>query len=308
MKTIFWMILGFYSVSILADDKILNVHGFIDPQIQVTSNHILKQGFVLNDSALILSKEISSATFQLDLPFSGGPLAFNSLKSQAYVGYAHSDRLSWKLGKFDAPIGVESNKATQIEFTRQGLTYSLLPTSLTGATIQYSFEPSISLAVIVADPRNSGVLSGGSYDLGGRLDLSTNTKKFWIAGMYNADSNIGTIFDFGATLNFSESKLDLGFSYFITAPLNYGSVIAKWIASVSTAVDLGARLEFSNAALTRSASVSGHGNTVQATIGPQWRLTDELKMKIDYSPGRSALDGESSRTTHTVNLACVFGT
>lgn len=314
-----------FSSSLFASEDI-KVGAFVDTQFQLTNSRSTTPGFVLNDAAVYFSHQTETVEFMVDLPFRGAfydyaldttstpnslttsstsnnNFRFASEKAQAYVAYYYN-ALKITAGQFDTIFGYELNDTNDIFFTEQGLVFNnALPVTHLGLLLTYSFMPMLEAKFLVSNPDGQGELNNKDPEFGIQIAGSSDLLRYAAGFLVNtdgADTNrlldivLGKTFfdkldiDFEFDYNKKDSVPDKGYSFMLHNVYNICDTLA-----------VGIRGEY----LYKLVNYQD----IQVTAGIAKKITDNFKMKLDYSAKQSKLtNGASYDRTQGVNLAALY--
>jgi hypothetical protein len=286
-------------------------------------------GFVVREGAVYVGKKFGEWQVFGDFAF-GQKFNQNGtlLVSQAFVSTSMDNGLSWKLGKFDGLFGAYAGTVDSWTYrlTDKGLLQGYSPTSHTGWAGSYSLSDMLKVTALVAndsDTKTSDFNGTRNADLGVVVNADLDAVKADVGALFTtghgagSDSKLGYLvtanvhgsfsgFDLGVygLLNKNDkkdAKTDFGFG------VNVGHDLTSKLA-------LNVRGEYLN---TKSASIiypgedinnvaeiAGLKNAMLGTVGAQWKFSNSVVGKLDYSylkaDSASKFEPES-----TVNAAIV---
>ncbi|NBV51909.1 hypothetical protein EBR78_11920, partial [bacterium] len=270
------------------------------------------------DAAVYLTKELGRGKMMVDIPVSyradnvavnaGFATAFRSFntKAQAYVSWGYDFGLSWQLGRFDSPFLNEANDTVGLNaYTTQGILFGALPRMHNGLMLTYGQGPVTVMGIASrADGRVTAkgseenaewaVLGKYTHDMmyvgaglylhkpttethqlievmaGTKMgDLSVDAQAiFTKAAAAGAESGIGL----GASINYAWDKM---WSFGIRP--NYLSKVTANNADLGALAGLGS----DSATVWHRATTSG--SQFQVTVGPEAKMTDEFRMRANYT-------------------------
>jgi len=306
-----------------AADTNLKVGGFVDGQYYGTNNSLSTEGFVVNDGALYMQKDMDNGGFHLDLPFSsnlingvlgGNNFNFATNKAQAYVDYKYGMGVKWRLGQFDKLYGAESNDTVDLHFTRQGLLYNQenLRTH-TGLSIGYEMDK-FSIMALAADTNGSNTnLGGGKMDWG--VVLAFAPEQFHVsAGWLMRQSAAGDkthLYDIiaGTTMGGLEANLEFAMSKPPVGDSGIG-IMAEGIYGVTDMISGGVRFDYTSKLDQTGIATGTQFNDIGVTVGPQFAMTKDLRVKADYTFTSMSVTptvaGVDATKKHEYALAAVY--
>lgn len=295
------------------DEGKLNVHGFVDGGWYNDSGVPTNQGFLVRDGAIFVDKSLAGGSVTIALPLRSA--VNNSLGSgavrrefgfdleargQAYIAYKYDNGAFWKLGKFDKLFGVESNFTDSVRFTTQGLLYTFFaPRTHTGMLAGYRLAEMFDIQLYAA--HTNGVLSadgfGSASGVGTTFGASSNRYDF--GGQVGARTDdLQLLFGYrmkkDAQANATESLLDV-IGGFKLGPIHYNAgfdlgnyaeaarkssvgLLGLVAYDISSALAAGVRFEY----ITNMGGIDG-GKGLLLTVGPQYRMNENITFKADYS-------------------------
>lgn len=218
--------------------------------------------------------------------------------SQAYVTWKYENGFSWKLGQWHSIYGYESVHSTDIRFSSQGMLYAAVPVSHTGLYAGYDFSDMLGLGLVVANPADTNFMANqGNPDFGAKI----STK------MDNLKASVGALFSrpVGGTKNFlldviagtSFDKLSVDVNFLFSKPtggssgIGIGGILGYGLTDV---VDAGLRVEY-----VKDLVVAG--KMLGLTVGPQFKMTSDFTVKLDYSMAKPT----GGTASHGVAVAAV---
>ena len=316
-----------------AEEPLLKVSGFVDPQLQMTSNvNTISRGFVLNDGALYFDGKIKDVDYKVDIPFRtiyalGPDFAVGTTRAQAYVAQKYSNGLRWKFGQFDTTFGFESNDTADIAFSRQGIVYNYTdPFVHTGLMLGYDLSKELAFNFYFTNPNDSGVLNKNGFQYGAQLLYTGSMLRGSFGGLTNLDApsqmmNVYYDVTAGATLGALALDGEVSYNKSLTAtPASYGYLLQA-LVTANDQLSFGVRGEmvsYRSQAVTPAPSASTSTlfpstigpslfKQVLVYVGPQYALTSAVKLKFDYTFQQATLvDGATATTEHGMNLAMVY--
>jgi hypothetical protein len=312
----------------LADDTPLTVGGFVDGQLQASSEADMQHGFLVNDGAIYISKSAGGASFLVDLPLRLAQSALpnvevGTLKPQAYVAYQHSNGFRWKLGQFDTSYGLESNDSVAVAFTRQGNVYNFTdPFVHTGLQLGYDVSSRVGINLLLGSPADTGTL-GASKRLQSGLQVAvTGDTRFAVGGLvtaYPGLDDFGLYADITAGITSGKLAVDIEANWqkrpLDTTPTGAKvkdgiAALVQAIYSATDKVSAGIRAEYiTNISRRdpRAPVLSGYiKSQVLVFVGPQYRITPDLQLKADYSLQMDDNYVGGSDTIHGAQAAAVY--
>jgi len=287
-----------------------HVGAFVDPQFQwnsVATTFNTTGGFKLGDAALRVGHEDKDSSAELDLapivtagftnPTTGVTYLQAGLvnfKGQAYVAHKYSMGVSWKLGVFDTPFGMESNWSDQAWAATTGQVYSLLPASFVGAMVSYS-SGAFTASILGANTRGTTIWGTTSPDLGIQLKYGTEGLNAKVGFLYNSAAASGYLIDVGVGFKSGSFKGEVGFDMTNPATVSKMGIFVQPTFMFTDMVGAGLRAEY--------VVPSTGASIIQATIGPDFVMSKALKVRPQYTFTSSS---PASTTTHSAVLSAVY--
>lgn len=302
------------AVSWLAVPAFAGIGGFVDAQVggggAQSTGDFKNPNSQIADAAVYLTKELGRGKLMVDIPFSyradniaanaGFASAFRSFntKAQAYVSWGYDFGLNWQLGRFDSPFLNEANDTVGLSaYTTQGILFSALPRMHNGLMLTYGNGP---LTVMGVASRRDGVVTAKTSQENlewGVLGKYTHDMMYVGAGLYlhkpttethqlievMAGTKMGdlsvdaqAIFTKAAAAN-AESGLGLG------ASINYAwdkmwsiGIRPNYLSKVNS-------LGEANTLTGTWHTAAGAHSQFQVTVGPEAKMTDEFRMRANYT-------------------------
>jgi len=312
-----------------ATDTSLKLGGFVDAQVQSSTNPGLARGFLVNDGALYLSTGSSNLEAMLDLPFrlvnaGSGSFEFATLKTQAYVASKYSNGLRWKLGQFDTSYGFEANDTVNVVFTRQGSVKSFTdPFVHAGFQLGYDITNNFAINALIGAPSDTGTLRDGSNpEFGLQAVLKGDFRMSAGALISKAAANQELNYYIDTTIGITAGALA------IDAELNYqeregqttpdkkselagatGSLL-QFLYAFNDMSSFGVRGEYITHVAKRDSRATMAQNYLDEQylifIGPQFNVTNNMKMKVDYSYQHDEEYTGSKQNAHGLQAALVY--
>lgn len=297
------------------------VSGFVDAQIFTATGPKSSPDFKVNDGALYLQHAMGNAKVVVDLPFSWSPTPVNNLitnnfmfaqgKAQAYVYYKYDLGLYWMLGQFDATFGYEKKDTKDVVFSNQGRLYSFLPVTNTGFLLGYAVMDSLDVKAFVANAYGLGARNGQNLAYGLQIAY-TGMVDVTVGGTFNkALNNQNTyLVDLVVAKKLDKLQLAVGLDG-LQAPVAGQSmgigVLGEGVYDLTEKYAAGARIEFLSKMPAMLRNWAANNSEIQVTVGPQVKMTENLKAKLDYTfNSTKAVSGGTSATTHGGALAAVY--
>ena len=311
----------------------MKVSGFMDAQLQYSSNSAFRRGFLINDGAIYMTTDFAGLDFKIDIPFrmytQGSPdFEIAKTRAQAFVGQKFANGFRWKAGQFDTTFGFEGNDTTDIQFTRQGNVYNFTdPFVHTGLAAGYDFNPELGFNLYVTNPNDRGVLSGQNLQFGAQLVQSSPTFRFAPGFLTNQDAASGKMnvyLDLTAGVTMGGLAIDAECSYNLRndiinpdthLAMSGVGLLLHALYTFNESNSFGVRGEW----VTHQAYADPKGiltgenaqptlkSQVLVFIGPQHYVTKNIRLKLDYALQSDQSYGSTSSTlSHGLQAASVF--
>ncbi|MGE0615350.1 MAG: hypothetical protein AB7P04_06895 [Bacteriovoracia bacterium] len=295
---------GLLSQSVWADTKF---SGFADAQLGWAKQN--SRGFTIYDGAVYVDSSMDSASFKLDLPFSGGGannnFAFATGKAQAYFNHKMGS-LSWQMGQFDHSYGYAGNDSVGYFHARQGALHTAAYNSImthTGLKLAYMFSDAFSFNVVVSDPNASGTIGTNNFEYGGQLVYNSSGTMFKAGYLFNKGAlKNNTLLNVGAGTKMGAWDLNLDFALKDTTAQVDSSLgfAGDFIYNMTDSYGLGLRAEY----LSKFTNYS----QIDLTLGSKHKLTQNLTFKAGFNyQSATAVSGGTSASSYGLDLAGVYG-
>lgn len=310
-------------------EVVAKISGFVDAQFVKSTRQSMNRGFLLNDGAIYVTSELKEVEFKVDIPFRmytvGNPnFEVGLTRAQAYVGQKLASGFKWKIGQFDTTFGFEGNDTVDITFSRQGNVYNYTdPFVHTGLFFGYDFSPELNLNFYVANPNDRGVSTNKNLQYGAQLVRSASDFRFAIGGMLNADSTTGKTNYYadvvtGVTVGGLSVDAEASYNYRsdIINPdtgtgINGIGALLHIVYQFSEPFTFGARGEY----ITQQALADPKETAPQSTLksqvlifaGPQYYITKNIRLKLDYSLQMDTEYGSSTaQLSHGLQIGSIL--
>ena len=331
--------------TVASADDAAKFGGFVDAQTTVgtakfakTDNGTYRLSNKINDGALYFSKSLGGGSAAIDLPFnlitSGATnLNFANSQAQAYVNYGYSNGVSWRMGQFDGIFGLERNDSKDVLFTEVGQIRKLAqPIVHTGLMVGYELSKTLNFQALVTSVADTGPLTitsrnnaagNKTYEYGGkisysdafRLSLGTlmhKVRDVALVGATNASNESESYINVTAGTKVDHLNLDVEYttkSYYAASTITpnrkekvTGSAIGA-IASyeLNDSTNVAARFQ------TLSKIDASHYSMMEVTVGPQFQMTKDLRVKADLTmSSMKAAAGADSISNNHARVAAVY--
>ena len=315
---------GLLSLGAFAADEGVTLGGYVDAgynsfhQKDSTMSGFLS-GFLVREGGVYVGKKFGE--WQVFGDFMYIESAFGV--SQAFLSTSMDNGLSWKLGKFDGLFGAYAGQhdAWTHRLISKGLLQGYTPDSHTGWTGSYSLSDMLKVSALVANNSNPNLVKDegtGHPDLGVVVNADLDAVKADVGALFKTGgftSDTGSELGYAVTANVHGkfSGFDLGvFGLYNKADVkdaksdfgvgvNVGHDLTNKLA-------LNARGEYLNTAsksylnpvsgeLSDAADTGDVKNVMLATVGAQWKFSDAVKARLDYS----YLSVKADKTVNPVN-------
>jgi hypothetical protein len=297
------------------------ISGFIDAQYQYKKKDI-DPGFVLNDAAIYLSGEFENVKGLIDLPFSGAlgedsSFEFAKGKAQAYLTVTASEGLEITAGQFDAIHGFEAPDGNELVFNLPGeVGGNFLPVSHLGLMISYAIAD-FSFTALVANSNNKTNLHRTDLTTSPETKLSENPEFGGQVGFDNESFRASAgilhhqikgsrgaqnLYSLLAGISFDPVHFDIeaDAKKIGSSDLGYG-VMAHLLVQATAELSAAARGEWIRKV------PNGDYEILTATFGPQYKMNEHVKFKVDYTWAAFKTTQDSKRENeHSANAGAVF--
>jgi len=289
-----------------------SLHAFIEPALKMKHKFKHSTGFTLADSALYLDHRMGGAKFFVDLPFSSagsptmGDFSFAAQKAQAYVNYQFNDEFDITLGQIDGIFGFERSDGPERTFVSEGrVAQEMVPTVHAGLVMTYAMS-GFKFQGYVANPGNGGVLNsatttGRSPDFGVNAGWKNDVLRisagyrYFRPGLAEKDWLFSTM----AGFTWGNLETDLEFDIRKAPGSTSGSgFMAHMVYTFNSWLAMGLRPEY-----VRNMT---HNQEIQITFGPQFKVTNALKFKVDYDYNHTKTRAAGSVDSHALALAMLY--
>ena len=291
---------GLLSLGAFAADEGVTLGGYVDAGYDNVNVKNVKDtnGFLVREGGVYVGKKFGEWQVFGDFMYTGSTFGV----SQAFLSTSMDNGLSWKLGKFDGLFGAYAGQhdAWTHRLIGKGLLQGYTPDSHTGWTGSYSLSDMLKVSAVVANNSDTGT-DAHNPDLGVVVNADLDAVKadvgalFKTGGNGTSESELGYAvtanvhgkfsgFDLGVfglynKADVKDAKSDFGFG------LNVGHDLTSKLA-------LNARGEYLNTESKKFTSpfvVAAYStatdvkNVMMATVGAQWKFSDAVKARLDYS-------------------------
>lgn len=292
------------------------VSGFVDTQINFSSNGANSPTFSVADGAVYFSDKVGTSSVMVDIPFkflgTGATNAFTlaTTKGQAYVSHSYDFGLGWTLGQFDTIYGFEKNDNLDNHFTGQGILYANKgEITHTGLGLDYTNGP-VTVKAIVANPHNQGQRNSDNWNFGGTVKFKHDA--FYVqAGYLHHKERIGTFgtvgessmladFILGWAGNNITADVEVLLKKLAATGATTGVGFGGWFGYTMNSWLLGARFEYGS----KLANYSEFG----LGVGPGYKFNDKLTCKIDYmlDSTKALAATTTATTTHAATVSAQY--
>jgi hypothetical protein len=265
-------------------------------------------GASIADGAVRMSKSLGEGSINVDIPFSLSLVAnsndFNlgQDKAQAYISYKYANGLSWRLGQWDGIFGLERNDSPDFQFTRHGALWGVQAKTHTGLMVGYALSDKMNVDVYVAGVADQGSTNTSTDsigdtlpELGAKFSMSGDLRLSLGASYAKVASDLANLYING-TAGMAFGALDLGLDIQAKKSGNEGDLGlgagVTGIYGVSDSLKASIRAQY--------LSNINPDNTIEVTVGPQYDMTKDLRVKVDYTLT------SSGGTSHSGAVAAVY--
>lgn len=295
---------GLLSLGAFAADEGVTLGGYVDAGYNsFHQKDSTMSGFLVREGGVYVGKKFGEWQVFGDFMYDGSDFGV----SQAFLSTSMDNGLSWKLGKFDGMFGAYAGTVDPWthRLISKGLLQGYTPDSHTGWTGSYSLSDMLKVSALVANNSNPGGSDAdqgtGHPDLGVVVNADLDAVKADVGALFKTGgftSDTGSELGYAVTANVHGkfSGFDLGvFGLYNKADVkdaksdfgvgvNVGHDLTNKLA-------LNARGEYLNTASKNylnpvSGEFSASGdvkNVMLATVGAQWKFSDAVKARLDYS-------------------------
>lgn len=294
----------------------VSVGGFVDAQYNWTKQKGVKTGntFSVPDGAMYLNGKSGGTEVMVDLPFSANATdaGFTDFadKGQAFVGGKYDSGLNWKLGQYDSTLAYEANDSVDLVFSKAGLLAGLAPAVHRGLNVGYDFSDMLGVTLTVANPyMNSdtagGEMTEGNPDFGAQVSANFDMFYVKVGGLFGKDTlnkKNSMLMTAQAGFNVSGATLALDFGLRKNRDTRVGTKFENGMgfgAHLGYAID-----DMTNVATRFEYTKLKSDNRIAWTTGPQFKLSEGLTAKVDYTFDRTKEAGATTKE-HIINVGAV---
>jgi hypothetical protein len=296
----------------------VSLSGFADAQIRPESGSGNSYGFLINDGAVYVNAKKGDISALIDIPFSfqgtTSPAFDVGLnQAQAFITWTHDSGFSLQIGQFDALLGFEDNDALERRFADFGIVSNnfQLSTHL-GVQANYAFNEENILSLLWANPNGAGARSTGSHEYGILYSLDDGQSRASAGLTWNKDaasggSTLAVDAIVGVTLGALQADVEMALKDTPgIAELGFGIGLHGQY-DLTDKTNLAVRLEYvSNAPDTSTTPATIAGNMIGMTMGPQYKINENVRAHLDYAFTQLRNAGVSTNT-HSGVLSVVAG-
>ena len=294
---------GLLSLGAFAADEGVTLGGYVDAGYD---HLILKDakdsnGFLVREGGVYVGKKFGEWQVFGDFMYNGSDFGV----SQAFLSTSMDNGLSWKLGKFDGMFGAYAGTVDPWthRLISKGLLQEYTPESHTGWTGSYSLSDMLKVSAVVANNSNPNTVdesTEGTHnaDLGVVVNADLDAVKADVGALFttggsSAESELG--YTVTANVHGKFSGFDLGV-YGLYNKADVKDAKSDFGVGVNVGHDLTSKLalnargEYLNTESKAFLSpISGASigtdvkNVMLATVGAQWKFSDAVKARLDYS-------------------------
>lgn len=296
--------------------------GFAAPQFKYANQAASNTGFHLADGAIYINHKEGVAKFILDVPYkyspTAGSVSIGATKAQAFVHVSYDNGFNWRLGQFDTLHGFEKNDLKNIHFAEAGFIGTHFSTTNTGTSLGYD-GGSWGVDLVFANPAGAtDHINSSTASLQKKYEYSLHTE--WLRGqMFNINFGIqalNKVFTWDAIFGFGFGKVDADLEIIAqTGGVSTGfGLLGQVMTDFTDDISGGIRLEYgtklaSNGVNTKDSGILANytHSRFAATIGPQFKLTKAMKLKVDYTFDSTKLTSAGTATsTHSGVVGAVY--
>jgi len=327
------------AVSWLAIPAFAGIGGFVDAQVGGAQNAGAADTNLnseIADGAVYLTKELGNGKLMIDIPFSfaaanvpvnaGFGTGFRSFhtKAQAHISWAYDFGLSWTLGRFDSPFLNEANDTVGLgPYAAQGAIFNALPRMHNGLMLTYGQGP---VTVMGIASRAGGIVNAKADNERvewGLLGKYTHDMGYLGAGLYlhkpgvAANAETHSIIEVMAGTKMSDWTIDAQalFTKVATAGAESGFAVGGTINyNWDKMWAIGIRPNYLSKVGSNDTGVgtawhttNGDHSTLEVTVGPQATMTDDLRMRANYTwTSSKATANATSQSSSAYTLSAVY--
>lgn len=313
-KTILGLATGLMVGGMAVSADGVTVGGFVDAQYNWSkfdsdSTEENVNTFTVPDGALYLNGKSGMTEVLVDMPFaasdSNADFSHFETKGQAWVGAKYDNGLNWKIGQFDTFVGMEGNDSVDNHFNKGGLIYDNLPTVHRGLGLGYDFSDMLGLTLVVANANytNDGAMTDGNPDMGVGINAKLEGFEFSVGGIFGKDvanDENRILVDVLASTELAGIDLGLEFGMQKDDATEFRADAYRYLVGldlgyeVDEALRLGTAVEWSKLKDSKE---------LEWRVGPQYKLSDAMTAKLDYTLER--IDTGATLTNHHIKVGAV---
>lgn len=301
--------------------------GFAAPEFKYANKAASNKGFNVADGAFYVNHKEGHAKFILDIPFayaaSAGTFTLGANKAQAFVHVAYDSGFNWRLGQFDTLHGFEKKDLKDIHFAEAGFLDTHFSTTNTGTSLGYD-GGSWGVDLVFANPAGAtDHINSTTVALQKKYEYSLHTE--WLRGqMVTVNFGIqalNKILTWDAIVGFGFGKVDANLEIVAQtggASTGFG-LLGQVMTDFNDDISGGIRLEYGSKLASNGVNTTGATTDVAlaalgythsefaATIGPQFKLSKAMKLKVDYTfDSKKATSAADSVSTHSGVVGAVY--
>ncbi len=299
---------GLLSLGAFAADEGVTLGGYVDAGYDWSHQKGTADqgGFLVREGGVYVGKKFGEWQVFGDFMFGDNADAHGLNVSQAFLSTSMDNGLSWKLGKFDGLFGAYAGQhdAWTHRLISKGLLQGYTPDSHTGWTGSYSLSDMLKVSALVANNSNPNLVKDegtGHPDLGVVVNADLDAVKADVGALFKTGgytSDTGSELGYAVTANVHGkfSGFDLGvFGLYNKADVKdaksdfgFGLNVGYDLTSKLGLNARGEYLDTKSESIvypgnTSATSVTGLKNAMLGTVGAQWKFSNSVVGKLDYS-------------------------
>ncbi len=213
------------------------------------------------------------------------------------------------MGQFDTSFGFEGNDTTDVVFTKQGNVYNFTdPFVHTGAVVSYDFSKEHYANFYIANPKDGGLITGKNPEFGAQMIIVSSWRASAGLLLNKGISEFNQYYDVTLGGTWGNWNLDLEANYNKKEGLNAArAYLAHLVFQPTLNVTYGIRAEWIESLATSWQGDAGVYRQMLIYAGPQFKLTDHLKLKVDYSYEQDVVtEGTTAIKAHGGSISAVY--
>lgn len=296
---------GLLSLGAFAADEGVTLGGYVDAGYDWSHQKGTADqgGFLVREGGVYVGKKFGEWQVFGDFVFKGQDALVYSV-SQAFLSTSMDNGLSWKLGKFDGLFGAYAGQhdSWTHRLISKGLLQGYSPDSHTGWTGSYSLSDMLKVTAVVAnDTDTASQATNGTRnpDLGVVVNADLDAVKADVGALFTTGNGAGSESELGYTVTANVHGKFSGFDLGVFGLYNKNDVKdakSDFGVGVNVGHDLTSKLALnvrgeyldtnSGKFIAPGATVASGtdvNNVMLATVGAQWKFSNSVVGKLDYS-------------------------